>query len=109
MMKWDYLDYFGQPNLITRVLKNGRGRQKSGLERRHTGRIWPPMVAFEDGEGGHKARSVSSPSKPEPQSYNPKELNSVTNQNEQESALEALERTGTADTLILPSETQLDF
>lgn len=83
-MKWGYLDYFGQPNLITRVLKNGTGRQKSGLERCHTERIWPPVVAFEDGEGGHQARNVSSPSKPGPQSYNPKELNLVTNQNKQE-------------------------
>lgn len=65
------------------------------------GRIWPPVASFGDGEGGHKARSVSGLFKPGPQSYNHKELNWVTNLNEQESPLEALERTKTADTFIL--------
>ena len=55
------MDCLGGPSLITRVLKSGRGRQKSesdGCCVRRTPLPHPTVASFEDGGMGHEPRNV---------------------------------------------------
>lgn len=49
-----FLDYLGEPNIITRVLKRERGRQERESEKEM-------LLAFKTEEEGHKPRNASSP------------------------------------------------
>ena len=55
-----FLDFLGEPNIITRVLKRERGKKK-GKEGGKRESEKEMLLAFKREEEGHKPRNASSP------------------------------------------------